>query len=161
MTDRGAGQDLDAEGYDRLIEFMETPRYQLLQQQFTRETVEHLMVRMGFRMHSPDSYNDLQEQIAYLRQLWAMRPRLEDRVDALEVKFIAAETQQAERYGNIIKAIDTRHHENQTVHAESAKERAAIKADVQSTKTRTMMQLILLLIGILGFFFVRFIVPGG
>lgn len=140
--------DLDAEGYDRLINFMESSRYQLLQQQFTRQTVEHLMVRMGFRMHGPDSYNDLQEQIAYLRHLWAMRPRLEDRVDILEQKFVTAETQQAERYNNIMTAITT-----------SATERLAIKNDVQTTKNRAMMQLILLLIGVVGFFVVRFMVP--
>lgn len=152
-------QDLDPAGYDRLIRFMESPRYQLLQQQFTRETVEHLLVRLGFRMSGPDAYNEIQEQMAYLRKLWAMNPSLEDRVDMLDRRLDASEVRQAERFDAIMKAIENKHTENKDALSAGAIDRAAIRTEISSMKTTSMVQIILLLLGAIGLLISRYVLP--
>lgn len=154
-----AKPDLDPDGYDRLIDFMESPRYQMLQQHITRDTVEHLMVRMGFRMHGPDAYNELQEQMAFLRRLHAMEPSLEERMDKLEARFDNSEKRQADRFDSIMKALDEKHTENKKVQDASALERSEIKKDIESTKRTTLIQMLMIAGAIIGTLVIRYVLP--
>lgn len=124
--------------HDAVVEFIRDERFIEASKRIAKDAVEHVLVRLGVSAEDAKGVIESQESNAYLRQL--RKSDIEGRMSRVEAWQTMHERQCADRQRQILDKLD-----------ESARDRSAIKKRLDSA----LAGLLLLLIGIVGYFLAR------